>query len=141
TSAAVEHQPHAAVAAANRIFVGNEFGESVSVISGGRVIGRIGGFLQPGGLAAVGPAANPSVAVVDVRANTVSLIDARTLRLLAKAPAGAGPTHAVADTHGYLYVVDTRGNAVTAFATRPQLRELNRVTLAGTPYGVAIDPA
>ena len=38
-------------------------------------------------------------------------------------------------------MVDTRGGAVLVYTTRPALRLLSRFVLAGTPYGVAIDPA
>jgi DNA-binding beta-propeller fold protein YncE len=127
--------PHDAAAAAGRIFVGNEFGQSVSVIVGTRVVGQVGGFQQPGGLAAVGP----DVAVVDVRTNSVTLIDATSLRVVGRAPAGEGPTHVVSGPGDRLYVVDTRGGAVLTYATRPRLRLLDRFALPGTPYGVAID--
>ena len=37
-------------------------------------------------------------------------------------------------------MVDTRGNAIEAFAPAPHLRKRWRLQLAGTPYGIAIDP-
>jgi hypothetical protein len=89
-SVAVGSDPHDAAADAGRVFVANEHGESVSVVQGGRVVRRIGGFTQPGGVTAAGD----DVAVVDVGADTVTLIDARTLRTLGGLPAGSGPTHA-----------------------------------------------
>ena len=131
---AVGAHPHDAAALGDRVFVGDEFGESVSVIVGDRVVGRVAGFIQPGGLAAVGR----EVAVVDVRANTVTLIDGARLRKLASARAGAGPTHVVSDGDR-LFVADTRGDAVFVYTRRPALRLLARVALAGTPYGIAID--
>jgi DNA-binding beta-propeller fold protein YncE len=134
-SVAVGAHPHDAAAAAGRVLVGNEFGHSVSVIRGARTIARIGGFLQPGGLAAVGR----DVAVVDVGADTVTLIDAASFRVLGSAHAGQGPTHLVSDGER-LFVVDTRGGAVLVYATRPALRLVSRFSLPGTPYGVAIDP-
>jgi DNA-binding beta-propeller fold protein YncE len=134
-SIAVGVHPHAAAAVAGHVFVGNEFGRSVSVVVGRRVVATIGGFLQPGGLAAVGG----DVAVVDVRADTVTLIDSQRLRVLGSAPAGRGPTHVVA-AGGRLLVADTRGNALLAFATQPKLRLLDRLALPGTPYGIAVDP-
>jgi DNA-binding beta-propeller fold protein YncE len=133
-SVAVGVHPHDAAAVAGRVFVGDEFGRDVSVIAGRRVVARVGGFVQPGGLAAVGKA----VAVVDVGADTVTLIDARSLRIAGRAAAGQGPTHVVADG-GQLFVADTRGNAVLTYATRPSLRRIGRFPLAGTPYGIAID--
>ena len=136
-SIAVGAHPHAAAADAGRVFVGNEEGRSVSVIAGGRQIRRIGGFTQPGGIAAAGP----DVAVVDVGADTITLIDARTLKVLGRARAGAGPTHAATGAGGRVYVVDTRGDGVLAYATRPRLRLLGRVRVPGSPYGIATDPA
>jgi DNA-binding beta-propeller fold protein YncE len=127
--------PHDAAAVAGRVFVGNEFGRSVSVLAERRMVAQIGGFLQPGGLAAVGGA----LAVVDVRADAVTLIDAHSLRVLGKAPAGEGPTHVVAGDRR-LFVADTRGNALLGYTTQPKLHEVGRLALAGTPYGIAIDP-
>jgi len=133
-SITVGAHPHDAAAVAGRVFVGNEFGRSVSVIAGARVVARVPGFVQPGGIAAL----SGDVAVVDVRANAVTLIDARTLMVRDRAAAGAGPTHAVADGDR-LFVADTRGNAVLSYATRPSLRLVGRFVLPGSPYGIAID--
>lgn len=127
--------PHDAAADDGRVFVGNEFGRSVSVIQGTRVVREIGGFVQPGGVVAVGA----EVAVVDVGADSLTLIDARTLRVIGRLGAGAGPTHAVAGAGGHLYLIDTRGDAILTYATAPTFRQVGRFPLAGTPYGVAID--
>lgn len=127
--------PHDATADAGRVFVNDEFGESVSVVEGSRVVRQIRGFLQPGGLVADGSA----VAVIDVRGNSVTLLDARRLRVERRLGAGAGPTHAVAGAGGRLYVADTRGGAVFSYATQPSLRPLGRFALPGAPYGMAID--
>jgi DNA-binding beta-propeller fold protein YncE len=135
-SVPVGRLPHDAAAAAGRVFVTDEFGHRVSVLQRGRVVAQIAGFVQPGGITAVGP----DVAVVDVGANTLTLIDATTLHRVAVANAGSGPTHAVADAAGHVYVVDTRGDAIEVFTTRPYLRLLSRYPLAGAPYGLAIDP-
>jgi DNA-binding beta-propeller fold protein YncE len=137
TATKVERQPHAATVAGDRVFVGNEFGRSISVIRGNAIVGRIGGLVQTGGLTTVGG----RVAEVDVRANIVSLYDPRSLRLMGTATARRGPTHAVADNNGELYVIDTRGDAVLTYATRHGLQARSRVALPGTPYGVAIDPS
>ncbi len=137
TSVPVGRLPHDAAAAAGRVFVTDEFGHRVSVLRRGRVVGQVTGFAQPGGITATGG----EVAVVDVGADTLTLIDATTLKRIAAAKAGSGPTHAVADAAGHIYVVDTRGNAIDVFTTRPRLRLRSRYPLAGTPYGVAIDPA
>jgi len=129
--------PHDAAADGRRVFVANEFGQSVSVIQGSRVIASIGGFAQPAGVASLGA----KVAVVDVRLNSVTLIDARALAVTGRLAAGAGPTHDVAGLGGRLYVIDTRGGAVFSYQTRPTFRLLNRFSLPGAPYGVAIDRA
>jgi len=136
-SIAVGVLPHDATEDHGRVFVGNEFGRSVSVIDGTTVVRQIGGFVQPGGLAAVGRA----VAIVDVGADTLTLVDARSLKLSGRVSAGAGPTHVVAGTNGRIYVIDTRGDAVLTYATRPRLRRLSSIHLAGRPYGVASDSA
>ncbi len=128
--------PHDATASAGRVFVADEFGRAVSVIAGGRQVREIGGFTQPGGIAAVAG----DVAVVDVGADVVTLIDARSERVLARAPAGAGPTHDAAGPDGRLYVADTRGDALLTFTTRPTLRMIDRLPIPGTPYGIASDP-
>lgn len=133
-SVAVGVHPHDAVALGGRVFVGNEFGRSVSVVGGRRVVAQVGGFVQPGGLAAVGAA----VAVVDVGADTVTLIDAHSLAVLGSAQAGNGPTHS-AGGGGRLFVVDTRGDALLAYAIQPNLHLVGRLALPGTPYGIAID--
>jgi DNA-binding beta-propeller fold protein YncE len=133
-SVAVGVHPHDAAAADGRVFVGDEFGDSVSVVSAGRTVARVGGFLQPGGIAAV----RDAVAVIDVRADTVTLIDAHSLRVIARAAAGDGPTHVVA-AGTMLFVADTRGNAILTYATQPRLRLVGRFSLPGTPYGIAID--
>jgi len=134
-SVLVASLPHDAAAVDGRVFVADEFGRAVSVIAHGREIRRIGGFTQPGGIAVVGK----DVAVVDVGADVVTLIDARTLRVLGRAPAGTGISHVVAGRAGRFYVADTRGGALLSFTARPRLRLLSRVAVPGRPYGLAID--
>ncbi len=129
--------PHDAAALDGRVFVADEFGHAISVIAGGRAVARVPGFVQPGGVAGVAG----RVALVDVAADTVTLVDPRTLRELGRASAGTGPSHAVAGPDGRLYVVDTRGGALYAFAVRPQLRRLARLVLPDRPYGIAFDRA
>ncbi len=136
SSIAVGAHPHDAAAAGPFVVVSDEFGQSVSVLKGPRVVATVGGFVQPGGIAAVGP----DVAVVDVRANSVTLIDVGARRVLGRLAAGQGPTHVVTGRGGEIYVLDTRGGAIFSYATRPALRLLARLSLPGGPYGVAIDP-
>ena len=128
--------PHDAAASDGRVFVADEFGHAVSVIDAGRQVRQIPGFTQPGGVAAVGK----DVAVVDVGADVVTLIDGRSLRVLGHVAIGTGISHDVAGPDGRLYVADTRGGAVFTLATRPRLRLLSRLGLPGIPYGLASDP-
>jgi DNA-binding beta-propeller fold protein YncE len=76
---------------------------------------------------------------VDGRARVLELYDPRTLKRVARAPAGVGPTHVVA-VSDRLYVADTQGGALLVFATRPKLALVRRVYLPGGPYGMAVDP-
>jgi outer membrane protein assembly factor BamB len=129
--------PHDAAALDGRVFVADEFGHAISVIEGDRSVARIGGFVQPGGIADVAG----RVALIDVAADTVTLVDPASLRELGHANAGTGPTHDASGPDGRLYVTDTRGGALYTFATRPQLRMLGRLALPDRPYGIASDPA
>lgn len=137
TSAPVGEFPHAAAAAAGRTFVGNEGEQSVTVLEGQRRVAELPVALQPGSVVAADR--GRAVGVVSVRARVLELFDARTLARIASAPAGVGPTHAVADADR-IYVVDTQGDAVLVFRLRPRLQLTRRITLPGTPYGIAIDP-
>jgi DNA-binding beta-propeller fold protein YncE len=129
--------PHDAVAAAGRIFVGDERGNTISVVDGDGVR-RIPVATQPGGLAPVD--GGRVLAVVSVRERVVELYDTRTLERLGQAPAGAGPTHVVPGSEGRIYVVDTTGDGLLVFETRPELRLTRRLALLGAPYGLAVDP-
>ena len=128
--------PHDATQAANgTIFVANELGHSVVAVRGDQVVHTFTDVTQPAGLAAVGDL----VGLVDVRENTLTVYDAQRLQRVAEVPAGAGPTHVVADKRGHLAVIDTRGGAVLLYELSPTLRQIGRVELPGTPYGVAYD--
>jgi DNA-binding beta-propeller fold protein YncE len=129
--------PHDATQAADgTVFVANELGHSVVAVRGNRVVHTFTDVTQPAGLAAVGNL----VGLVDVRENTLSIYDAQRLQKVAELPAGAGPTHVVADKRGHLAVIDTRGGAVLLYELSPAPRQIGRVELPGTPYGVAYDP-
>jgi hypothetical protein len=86
----VGRQPHAAVAAGGRIFVGNERGRSVSVVEDGRELRRIDAPVGPGGLTAT---RDGVVAVVGVRERAIAAFDASTLTSRGRIPVGLGPTH------------------------------------------------
>jgi DNA-binding beta-propeller fold protein YncE len=129
--------PHDATQAANgTVFVANELGHSVVAVRGDQVVHTFTGVTQPAGLASAGNL----VGLVDVRENTLTVYDAQRLQQVAELPAGAGPTHVVADKRGHLAVIDTRGGAVLLYELQPTIRQVGRVELPGTPYGVAYDP-
>jgi DNA-binding beta-propeller fold protein YncE len=130
--------PHDAAQTAGRTFVGDERGDTVTVLEGRRVIRRLRVAAQPGGIAALRE--GRQIAVVSVRERVLELFDARTLRRIGRVPAGIGPTHVVTDGHGLLYVIDTAGDALLVFRTSPELQLTRRVFLPGAPYGVAYDP-
>jgi hypothetical protein len=129
--------PHDATQAANgTVFVANELGHSVVAVRGDQVVHTFTDVTQPAGVAAV----DDLVGLLDVRENTLTVYDAQRLQRVAELPAGAGPTHVVADKRGHLAVVDTRGNAVLLYELSPTIRQIGRVEVPGTPYGVAYDP-
>jgi DNA-binding beta-propeller fold protein YncE len=129
--------PHDATEAGNGlIFAANEGGASVAVIRGDTVVHTFTDVVQPAGLAPVGT----EVGLVDVRQNELHVYDAAALRSIAVLPAGAGPTHVVADRRGHLAVIDTRGNEVLFYQLTPTPHQIGRLALPGTPYGVTYDP-
>jgi DNA-binding beta-propeller fold protein YncE len=132
----VEEYPHDVTAAAGKIFVGNEFAGSVSVISDGEIVETIrDGLVQPGGVVGF----PGEVAVVDVGTSLVTLYDAGNYERRSRLPAGDGPTHGIAGADGRLYVVDTRGDALLRFAVGDELLLESTIDLPGAPYGVAVD--
>ncbi len=132
----VGRQPHDATAVAGRVFVGDELGDSVSVIAGGRVVRTLGAPANPGGMAAP---TTTRVAAVGVRGRQLELWDARSLRPLGRVDAGVGPTHVVSDRRGRLFVADTEGDGILVFNADSKLGLDCRVSVAGKPYGLAID--
>ena len=129
--------PHDAAASGGRIFVANEFGNTASIIEDGRETEKIETPLQPGGVAAT---PDGLVGIVGVRGLTLEVFETDTLKSLGRIDAGEGPTHVVAGPENRFYVTDTRGDAVLVYGARPELEQLNRVSLPGSPYGMAIDP-
>lgn len=127
--------PHDIAAVGGRVFVSDERAASLSVIEDGRRTAGITVAAGPGGVSAAGDL----VAVVSVRERVLELYDARTLRRVARAPAGIGPTH-VAAVGTWVYVVDTDGGALLVFTTVPDLELVRRYPLPGSPYGIALDP-
>jgi DNA-binding beta-propeller fold protein YncE len=133
--ARVGRQPHAAVAAGGRVFVGNERGRSVSVVEDGRELRRLDAPVGPGGLAAT---RGGVVSVVGVRERAILAFDATTLASRGRIPVGLGPTHVIARGERF-FVVDTRGNGLIEILMDP-LRVHRRTHLEGAPYGIAFDP-
>lgn len=113
----------------------------VSVAPAGEV--SEGGAL-PLGLGPVG-AARTAVeggarqAVVDGRAREVELRETGATEALARLDAGVGPTRALSDGR-WLWVLDTRGDAMLVYRVRPQLELARRVYLSGGPAALALDP-
>lgn len=132
----VGRQPHDATAVAGRVFVGNELGDTVSVIEGNRVIRTLAAPVHPGGVAAPTPG---RVATVAVRERKVELWDARSLRSLGRVDAGVGSTHVVSDGEGRLFVADTDGDALLLYRARSRLELVCRLNVSGKPYALAID--
>lgn len=128
--------PHDAAQASNGyVFVANEHGGTVSVLRGDDIVKVFTDSVQPAGMAPVGL----SMGMLDVRKNDLTIYDAATLRILGSAPAGAGPTHLVADRHGRMIAADTRGDRVRVFEPLPQPHEAASVPQPGGPYGIAYD--
>lgn len=147
----VGRQPHDAAEAemaggapTGTVVVSDELGSAVSFVVNGRETARVPGPVQPGGVAAAtvgaGQAGGGRVGVVDVRGNALFVYDAASTRLIARLPAGAGPTHAIDLGAGRVAVADTRGSAIEVFSLVGTPRLLARLALPGTPYGLAADP-
>jgi DNA-binding beta-propeller fold protein YncE len=137
TRASTGREPHDATAADGRVFVADEFAHTVTVLDDGRPAMTIETALQPGGITAL--EGGREVAVVSVRERVVETFDARTGERTGRAGAGVGPTHAVSDGGGYLFVTDTSGGALLVYHRRPELELIRRYPLPGSPYGIAID--
>lgn len=137
TQTPVGSYPHdAAQVAGGQVLVGDEKGGTLSVVDDGQVTATLTSQTQPGGVAVVGDTAG----VVDVGAFTLTSYDVPAAALVDVVDAGDGPTHLVADTQGRFLVADTRGDAVLTFTADP-LRQVGRLPLPGTPYGLAYDPS
>ncbi len=129
--------PHdAASDGRGRIFVGDELGDTMSVLERGRRVDVVGAPVQPGGV--VTSPDGTRVAVVGVRERALQLFDTATLKTLGQIDVGIGPTHVMALGDRF-FVVDTRGNGLLEVRTEPDLRIHRRTALAGAPYGIALD--
>lgn len=130
--------PHSATAApGGRIFVVNEMESTASIIEDGRELEKIETPLAPGGIAVTG---GGLLGIVGVRGLVMEVFEADTLESVGRVDAGEGPTHVRAGPENRFYVTDTRGDAVLVYAAGPEPKLLDRVSLPGSPYGLAIDP-
>jgi DNA-binding beta-propeller fold protein YncE len=127
--------PHDATEAAGRIFVGDEGGDTISVVSGSAVEATLPAPEQPGGIASSGEI----VGVIAVAERVLATYDAQSLEQTGQVEAGVGPTHIVGGNDGRFYVTDTEGDAILVFEAGPEPRLLDRANLPGKPYGIAID--
>jgi DNA-binding beta-propeller fold protein YncE len=132
----VGRNPHDAVQAQGRTFVGDELADTVSVVERGRVVKVLPAPVQPGGLAATTD--RRIVGVVGVRQRALRLFDARTLRRIGDVDVGVGPTHVVAGKRRF-FVVDTRGNGLVEVRLQDEPVVHRRTELDGAPYGIAFD--
>jgi len=129
--------PHdAASDGQGRIFVGDELGDTMSVLERGEVVERLHAPVQPGGV--VTSTFGDLVAVVGVRERALELFDTQTLKRLGKIAVGVGPTHVVARGRRF-FVVDTRGEGLLEVLTDPDLKIHRRTALPGVPYGITFD--
>jgi hypothetical protein len=78
-----------------------------------------------------------TLAVLATRERVLRLVDARSGRRLATAPAGVGPTHVAC--LGICWVADTRGDALLVYRLEPRLRLVRRLYLAGGPREIEVD--
>jgi DNA-binding beta-propeller fold protein YncE len=137
TQTTVGRQPHDAADAGGRVFVRDEFSDTVSVVAHDALVQTLAAPTQPGGLAATPDGS--TVVVVGVRARRIAAYRADG-QTLASLPAGVGPTHVVAGSHGQFYVADTQGDAVLVFASSGEtIHQVSRIRVGGAPYGLATD--
>jgi DNA-binding beta-propeller fold protein YncE len=131
--------PHnVAAAPGGRIFVVNEAASTASVVENGEVLKTIETPLNPGSVAVT---KSGLVGIVGVKGLALEVFEADTLDSVDIIDVGKGPTHVEAGPDDRFYVADTRGDALLAYETRPELELAARVLLPGAaPYGIAVDP-
>ena len=112
--AATGSHPHdLAALAGGGVAVGDERGDALTIVRRDGRAQRVRVAAQPGGVTTL--AGGRIIAVVSVRERVLELYDALTLRRLARAPAGVGPTHVACLDRGPCYVLDTQGDALLVF--------------------------
>ena len=75
------------------------------------------------------------LAVLCGRERVVQLFD-RSLRMVASAPAGAGPARIVSDGRAVLYVTDVVGRSLLVYHLHPRFELIRRVALPGAPSAI-----
>jgi DNA-binding beta-propeller fold protein YncE len=137
-SVRVGDHPHEAVEVGpSRVFVGDEFSNTIHIIEDGRVPRVVPAPLQPGGLAADAPGTH--ALAVGVRGRRISEYTASG-DLVGTANCGAGPTHVVAGDDGLFWVADTNGGDVLAFDLGPHgPAQVATIPVGSHPYGLAFD--
>ncbi len=135
----VDNFPHdAAATPGGRIFVISEAASTATVIEGRRVIENIKTPLNPGGVTTT---EDGLVGIVGVRGLALEVFEGDTLDSVGIIDAGKGPTHVKAGPDDRFYVADTRGGALLVYEARPELSQIDRVSLPeSSPYGIAVDP-
>ncbi|RZT86055.1 DNA-binding beta-propeller fold protein YncE [Pseudonocardia sediminis] len=129
--------PHDATQAPNgTIFAANEGGGTVVAIRDDQVVHTFTDVTQPAGLAPVGD----RVGLIDVRDNSLTIYDTDTYAGILELPAGAGPTHLVADKHGRMIATDTRGGQILVYDPAGTPRQIAQLSVPGEPYGITYDP-
>jgi hypothetical protein len=136
TAYAPLHDPQVATAG-GRTFAVDRRGAALRVLEDGREIRRVPTGLEPAAVTIAG--GGSQVAVLCVRERVLELFDARTLRRIGRANAGAGPVQVASDGGRYLYVTDSVGGSVLVFYTRGGLALVRRYGLAGNPWAIVHD--
>ena len=113
--AATGAYPHdLAPLAGGGVAIGDERGDSLTVLRPGAPPRTVEVAAQPGGVTTVD--GGRLIAVVSVRERVLELYDARTLRRVARESAGVGPTHvACGEDDSWCWVLDTQGDALLVF--------------------------
>ncbi|MEJ7875421.1 MAG: hypothetical protein WKF62_02085 [Solirubrobacterales bacterium] len=127
--------PHDATALGDRVFVGDEMGDTLSVIEGDEVVETVNAPVQPGSVVA----SSGLIAVIAVAERVLTVYDPETLEELGTVDAGEGPTH-IRTIGDRSYVIDTQGDAILEYEiTRSGAELVDETSVEGTPYGVGVD--
>jgi DNA-binding beta-propeller fold protein YncE len=124
--------------AAGRTFTVDRRANELRVDEDGQEVRRLPTGLEPAAVAVAGK--GTQVAVLSVRGRVLELFDARSLRRIGRANAGAGPALVASNEDTYLYVTDAIGGSVLVFHTIPELALVRRYGLPGGPWAIAYDP-